>query len=180
MTEKLLALGRMIADIQAGMGGVLLMQKYELSLAELVQIKRKLASARCVAGNRETTSQTASVPAERRAVLRHQPVLEIKIYDANDPRVAGSINDVSTKGAQVAGISARPGEVRTFAVHSAPFEVHEVFLFKGECRWSRIQVFHDWIAGFVMLDISDEDSKELDKLITYLTVPATGSFDALL
>jgi hypothetical protein len=173
MSAKRLPLGRVIADIQAGIGNTILMQKYELSLAELAQIRQKLAAARC-AENRETISGPVVASEERRTVTRHQPVIEIKIYDAEDPRVTGSINDVSTNGVQVAGISARPGEVRTFAVHSAPFEVHEVFVFKAECRWSRIQVFHDWIAGFVLLDISDEDSQELDKLISYLTVPATG------
>jgi len=177
MSGKRLPLGRVIADIQAGIGNALLMQKYELSLAELAQIRQKLATARCI-GNRETASGPVELCKERRTVPRHQPVIGIKIYDAEDPRVAGSINDVSTHGVQVAGISARPGEVRTFAVHSAPFEVHEVFVFKAECRWSRFQVFHDWIAGFVLLDISDDDSRELDKLITYLTVPAISGLPA--
>lgn len=108
---------------------------------------------------------------DKRQVPRCYPVVELPIYDVDDPMVEGLVWDISEKGVQVVGIKARVDQRKTFFIQANDFGSFSPFSFEAECRWVATEAESDrCVCGFEILGISDKDLEELRKVIDLLAL----------
>jgi hypothetical protein len=164
---RLLPLRNIRADVQNGLGDVVIMEKYQITPSELKAVKTEMLDLR--AGGSPKLLNRKSGRRERRMIPRYIPLYNIMIYDANNPKTCGAINDISLSGVQVAGVATRVHETRTFIIKSEPFFINQNLAFTAECRWIGRNPNNSPIAGFEITEISSTHSKELSNLINALT-----------
>ena len=108
---------------------------------------------------------------DKRQVPRCYPVVELPIYDVDDPTLEGIVWDISEKGVQVVGIAARVDQRKTFFIQANDFGSFSPFSFEAECRWVATEAENDRaVCGFEILGISDKDMEELRKVIDLLAL----------
>ncbi len=171
-----------IADIQSGLGDIPIMEKYQLSPSEYLQVLDKLVAVRAIT---ETTTQErkrallATPKPEivtKRRLPRHFALFTITIQDADDLSVTGTLNDITEKGLQVSGMRTQIGAVKSFLVRSDVFTVFPPLMLSAVCKWIKPgNRSEDHVAGFEITGISRHDMEGLRKLITQLTIsPSNG------
>jgi hypothetical protein len=179
MKPRTIKTREIIEDIQSGMGDVPIMEKYELAPTEFLRILDKLEKVSAVplvttqARKRSIQAHHASVG--KRILPRSYALFSIAVHDAKNLGVTGTINDITEKGLQTAGISVEIGERKTFVIRSDVFAVHPPLVMKATCRWVKRPAGGDWIAGFEITAISGEDLKGLRTLIGELTITSFAS-----
>ena len=108
---------------------------------------------------------------DKRQVPRCYPVVELPIYDVDDPTVEGLVWDISEKGVQLSGIEARVNQRKTFFIQANDFGSFSPFSFEAECRWVTTEPESgQCLCGFEILGISDKDMDELRKVIDLLAL----------
>ncbi len=108
---------------------------------------------------------------DKRQVPRCYPVVELPIYDVDDPTLEGLVWDISEKGVQVAGIEARIDQRKTFFIQANDFGSFNPFSFEAECRWVTTESQSGLrVCGFEILGISDKDMEELRTVIDLLAL----------
>lgn len=166
---------RILDDIQAGMGDVPIMEKYQLSPADLMAILLELGHP----GTEESVGveqkvrvfQDDATGSEMRVLPRNYLTLSLTIYDAVDHTIAGVINDITENGLQIEGIPASVGELRSFMIPCDMFPGDPPIEFDAECRWiGRLEANNQSVAGFEITMISDEAAEQLLKLIRQVTL----------
>lgn len=107
---------------------------------------------------------------DKRQTARSYPVVELPIYDVDDPTVEGVVTDLSAKGVQVVGISSKEGQRKTFFIQANDFGAGTPFSFEAECRWVTTDPETGRsLAGFEILGISDKDLQQLRMVMNLLT-----------
>jgi hypothetical protein len=96
-------------------------------------------------------------------------VAPVPIYDAKNPRVTGTIRDVTETMVGLVGIGASLDEVRTFIVAPEEYLGIAPFKFASRCRW-RDPESGDSYARYQIIRMSDEDRAQLRNLIHALTL----------
>ncbi len=166
-----------IADIQSGLGDIPIMEKYQLSPSEYLQVLDKLVAVRAIT---ETTTQERKLAllahpeprnVTKRKLPRHYALFTIAIQDADDLSVTGTLNDITEEGLQISGIRTQIGVEKTFLVRSDVFTVVPPLMLRAVCRWIKPRNrSEDHVAGFEITGISRHDKEGLRKLITELTI----------
>jgi hypothetical protein len=107
---------------------------------------------------------------DKRQTARSYPVVELPIYDVDDPTVEGVVTDLSAKGVQIVGIPSKEGQRKTFFIQANEFGAGTPFSFEAECRWVREDRDTGRVlAGFEILGISDKDLQQLRMVMNLLT-----------
>lgn len=166
--------GDIINDIRSGMADHELMAKYGLSVKGLQRAFEKLIELKAIAkseiDDRFPTAADSIHFENMRELPRHFAVIPIPIHElggyADEP---GKLRDVTEKGVGVAGIKAKVGETKVFAIYPNEFVSVSPFSFKAVCRWVEERDFGDFIAGFAITEISDDALVTLRQLISELT-----------
>lgn len=166
-----------IEDIKSGLGDVPIMEKYQLSPSEYLQVLDKLVAVRAITETstreRKLSLRAKPVPEalSKRRMPRHYALFTIAIHDAENLSVTGTLNDITEKGLQVKGIQAQLGVARTFLVRSDVFTVSPPLLLTAVCKWTkaRDRMGND-LAGFEITGISPHDMQGLRRLINELTI----------
>jgi len=169
MASRKIPVRNIIEDLQKDLGDVPIMEKYYISPEELQEVKRRWIEDEQLSESWCTASQIISRK-ELRSLPRCQPLYEIKIFDAKNSRMVGSINDIHAKGLQVEGIVVMMDEVKTFVIPGGPYNVHQKLAFKAQCLWSSINELGTCVAGFRITEISPQSARDLEKLIATLTI----------
>lgn len=174
MTKRVIPTKEIMDDIRSGMGDVPIMEKHQISPAEYQAILRKLREVRALS-RQEVSSRMAAMPAgtegpQMRSVPRNYMFFTIPIYDANDPKVVGVVNDLTEKGLQVSGIPAQVDEPKTFLIRPDVFPVDMPMAFDATCRWVNVDgnTGH-YVAGFEITHIQKRHLTTLRKLISEIT-----------
>jgi hypothetical protein len=175
MIKKAIDMGKIVADVESGLGDVPIMEKYQLSPADYMAILKKLRENRAVRAGavrgRIEALKHSDATLEMRAVPRQYVVFSIPIYDAQDQSLLGLVNDITESGLQVEGIKTRVGEVRSFAIRSDVFPLKSPIVFDAECRWVQAQETNEqYLAGFEITMISEVCLEQLRELIKQLTI----------
>jgi hypothetical protein len=174
MAKRVIPTREIMDDIRAGMGDVPIMEKHQISPAEYQAVLRKLQEVRALT-KQELAARMSAVPGDNagqqmRSVPRNYMFFTIPIYDANDPRVVGVVNDLTEKGLQVAGIPARVDEVKTFLIRPDVFPVEMPLAFDATCRWVNVdRTTGQYVAGFEITHIQRKHLGTLRKLISEIT-----------
>jgi hypothetical protein len=94
----------------------------------------------------------------------------VVIEDGGSAR-KGTVKDISEKGIGLVGIEARPGDTLTLVVDPESFLEVNPFRFKAQCRWADASS-GACVTGLQIVDLSEADHKELEKLIGLLDLCA--------
>ncbi len=174
MLKRVIPTKEIMDDIRSGMGDVPIMEKHQISPAEYHTVLRKLREVNALT-KQEVGSRMAELPEEgagqqMRSVPRNYIFFTIPIYDANDPRVVGVVNDLTEKGLQVAGIPVQVDESRTFLIRPGVFPVETPLAFDATCRWVNVDGnTGNYVAGFEIIHIHNKHLATLRKLINEIT-----------
>jgi hypothetical protein len=181
MTTRTIKTREIIEDIRSGMGDVPIMEKYELSPTEFLHILDRLERVSAVDATHTQTRRRAlqsqpTTNSGKRSLPRSYALFSIRIHDADNLGVVGTINDITQKGLQVSGIPASIGDLKTLVVRSDIFTVNPPLVMKATCRWvKKMPGDTNYVAGFEITRISKDDSRALRNLIQELTITASDS-----
>lgn len=175
MARRIIYTDRIIHDIRSGLGDIPIMEKYQISPAEFMEILTKLQEVDAVQSEEierlVTNLRKQSDVSEMRSTPRNYLVFTTSVYDAHDASISGVINDISESGLQVEGISVEVDESRSFVIRSDVFTVGAPITFDAECKWFRPSGPEGrHVAGFEITMISDSSLEQLRKLIQQLSL----------
>ncbi len=175
MEKRTICCTEIIEAIRSGMGDVPIMEKYQISPGEFMDILMKLKEVEPADSETVVTLlrelQKTCDPMELRSMPRNYLVFAATVHDADDPSVRGSVNDITEGGFQVEGIRAAVNETRKFVIKSEVLAVDTEIAFEATCRWTKPDDLRDHdVAGFEITSISESSLAELRKLIQHLSL----------
>ena len=164
-----------ITDIHAGMTGYQLMEKYELSSRGFQSTLRNLVTTHSLdlKGMPVELSlrHDAELPENIRGIERYYLDFDLPVLETSRPENTGTVRDISASGLGVIGLPATTGATKHLRIFHEKFVLLKAFEFDAECRWSRdASGSAPCAAGFRITDISEDDSREMRKLIRLVTV----------
>jgi hypothetical protein len=167
--------GKILADIRAGMGDVPIMERYQLSPRLYGRILDRLRQTGVISSDhlagRMSVGDTTSDDLEKRSHKRNYVLYPIAVYDANNPVNNGALNDITQTGFQVQGMNVEVDEIGTYMIRSDALAVHSPFTLDAICRWVQMdQETNQLIAGFEISAIPQEGQEELSRLIELVSV----------
>jgi hypothetical protein len=172
-SRKVIA-SEVLRDIRNGMSRSELMEKHGISFPGLQGIVSLLVESGAIGRNElygyfHSQGEEAVVPELDRRHYRASADEHTLIYELNVPEIQGSILDISEEGVRTIGLEAGAEDVMTLVVLGDAFGEILPFEFKAKCRWSTTdEVTGASIAGFQIIEISREDSRQLQRLIESL------------
>lgn len=173
-TRKIKA-GEIVRDIRGGMSDDELMIKYRVSAKGLESAFKKLVDAKALSlgdlyNRNPSRDDTVSID-NPRELPRNFLAFPLQIFQADNTDLEGSINDITEKGLQVAGIPSSVGDVKEFLVRADDYSEIDPFVFQAVCRWAnRGNGSKDSVAGYEITDISEGSLSQLRSVVTVLTL----------
>jgi len=161
-----------LRDIQKGLGDIPIMEKYQITPSEYMSVLERFKHIEIARKRRVLVAQSVShdLP-HMRALPRCYIFRELCVVDAKAPGKEGKVNDMTETGLQVAGIAAEIGEVRTLTIVSDHAETRTKVGFEVVCRWVQNENdFGEFVAGFEITKIADDELLRLRRLIQELTL----------
>lgn len=166
-----------IDDILAGVGDVVIMEKYNLSPQEFMEALNKVKNAKGlnaeeIKSKMDALMSKSNRQEQERSLPRNYLMFETRVYDSNDPSVSGIINDLTERGLQISGIRSRPGEFRNFfIVGSEVIFVEKPLQFMAQCRWVKMdKETGEALAGFEIKKMTPSTLRGIKKLVQKLGV----------
>ncbi len=166
-----------IDDILAGVGDVVIMEKYNLSPQEFMEALEKVKNAKGmdaadIKHRMDALMSNVNRKDQERRLPRNYLMFETKVYDNNDPSVSGVINDLTERGLQISGIHSKPGELRDFfIVGSEVIFVEKPLQFMAQCRWVKVdKETGESLAGFEIKKMTPSTLRGIKKLVKKLGV----------
>jgi len=175
MAKRTIYANRIIEAIRSGMGDVPIMEKYQISPGEFMEILRKLKrgdptdsekiEARLIELEKNLN------PSEMRSMPRNYMVFQVTVEDTDDASVFGTVNDITESGFQVEGIQSNVDDAGRFVIRSEILAEDTEIVFEAVCRWTKPgAITENDVAGFEITSISESSLGELRKLIRYLSL----------
>jgi hypothetical protein len=130
----------MVKDIHAKMIDSELMEKYQLSAAELKSVLNHLVEinvlTRAELHRRPILTDDSIDDETRRHLPRHRLAFLVFIYEADSPEIRGWVTDLTDNGVGTAKIHATVGEVKSYVIVPRKLKDVDQITFKAECRWT--------------------------------------------
>jgi hypothetical protein len=103
--------------------------------------------------------------------------IPVKVYDL-EARIGGLLRDISEMGLGVAGIQSDVGQVKTFQIPISQFINTDPVVIVAECKWAQLRgrKTEDFVAGFEIIDLSDEHRKVLTEFMELLLLSKSGEW----
>jgi len=98
----------------------------------------------------------------------------VSIYELKRLHVEGTVRDLSETGFGMRGIKAAVGEVKSFIIPVEEVVDIDALIFAGTCRWASTDVDGQWLTGFELTKISEENLRHLRRLIRFLSEDDKG------
>ena len=171
MAMKKILVHDVIKDINSGLGDVPIMEKYNISASQYMEILEKLnkigqKKTKTIEA-RLTTLKTMVMSDDFRGLPRCYLAFSVLLCDPADNTCQGTIVDISEEGFQVTGMKSQVGESRRFGIQINWLE-NEVIesQFVAECRWEHDQQNDGSpLAGFQITNISPDNRRKLKNII---------------
>jgi len=171
-------------DIASGLTELDLMEKYDLSLNELLKLFREMIKTG-IATHEELYEkfawyeEIADQPNQRRA-RRASLSLRLPIYDLLLGR-NGNLIDISLSGLRVAGMEYEIGDTTTFYLPTDVFMSVDSLLVIAECRWvsRKDKKRKHSTAGFEFQDLSSADLRVIQRFINSLLLSRSGQWNTM-
>ncbi len=151
------------------------MEKYSLSSHGLKKVLTQLTDTKMVDLSELPadllTFFRAEVPADTRREERHGIDFDLPVWEARYPQIRGQVLDITERGIGILGLPAAIDEVKALVIYSEEFLEIEPFTVVAVCRWvKRAEDTGEYVSGFQVSKIHEEDLEELRKLIQLLTL----------
>jgi hypothetical protein len=180
-TKRIVKASDIVKDIRSGLTDGELMDKYRFTHTGLQSVLTQLLDLKAMSRS-ELYGRVPSEPEvldeeeirvqNLRRAPRHLALFPIPIYDGKNPKISGTLKDVTEHGVGISGIETTVGETRTFVILGDEFVAveFETFAFDSVCRWINTGDDEDaYSAGFEITSISERDREQLGKLLQSLT-----------
>lgn len=172
-SKRKISVRKMVRDIRRGADKAELMAKYELSQRELRSALKQLVATEAVSRAQLCSDLGLLCEAVDAAALRREPRycldFELPVWETINPEVRGQVLDITEKGLGVIGLPAALGEVKHLEVFSEDFFEIEPFSLAAQCRWAKKDDdLNEYVSGFQILAMSDDDRQQLRQLIDLL------------
>lgn len=171
---RIIKANKIVADIRAGMSDFELMAEYEVSIQDLEKVLDKLVDAeRIRKAELEERNPFFDDPANRLQTRRSPRTylrLPVEIHDITDPERTGLVTDLSEDGFRTVGLISVVGKESMFLIGSS--QVPRKIEIRAKCVWAK-GGGRDGCqreAGFKIAHVSDEDLREIRRLIGLLTL----------
>lgn len=174
MSSRKVIASDVLRDIRKGMSRSELMEKHRISFPGLQGIVSLLIESGALGrdelyGYLHARGEEAVVPDMDRRHYRASADDSTFIYELHLPEVQGRILDISEEGVRTVGLEAEVDEIKTLVVLGDAFGDVAPFEFSAICRWAtQDELTGVPIAGFQIVEISPEDSRQLQRLIQTL------------
>ena len=162
-----------VKDIRSGMSDSDLMKKHALSSDGLRRIFQTLIEANAITaeelyGTSPLAQDTVFVE-NPQELPRHYLAMAVDIYESKRPEIRGMVSNVTEKGIEITGMSARIGETKTLVIPTGDFMEADPIKFEAKCRWAREEKeTGEWLAGFEITKISKKCTDDVRRLIRSL------------
>jgi hypothetical protein len=159
-----------LADMQAGMSGSELMEKYRLSTQGLEFILRQLSDAANANpgqfyGRSEVEEETEDTSGIR-MLARTDMMCPLRVYDEKNPDIQGTVRDITSKGLGIRGFDVRVGQICALVICADEFFQIDRFGFRAVCRWIKTDPLDgERVAGFEISKIPTSCEKQLQNLM---------------
>jgi hypothetical protein len=168
-----ISLREIVSDLQSGASRFELMERYGLNSKGLYQLFKQLVEVGAIEPSAlysELASPYQTFIPENARELRRRPItFDLAVYEANNPKMAGKIRDITEKGIGTVGIEAVVGEVKHLVILLENFQGATPIFFEAECRWARMDPeTKKRLAGFRITDISPQFLEQLRRLMEWL------------
>ncbi len=165
---------KIVLDVGARMSPQDLMNKYLLSPQGLRKVLAKLVEAKAIErgdlGEELEAYFKAEASAEARELERYYLDFDLPVFAVGPTEIRGKVRDITEKGVGTIGIPADADEIKKLEIRHQKFVLIKPFSFQAKCRWVKQKGAEgEYIAGFEIVDISDEDVKELQYLLRLVT-----------
>ena len=103
--------------------------------------------------------------------------IPVTVYDL-EALIAGLLRDISEMGLGVAGIQSDVGQVKTFQIPINLFMNTDPVVIVAECKWGQMRGKNkeDFVAGFEIINLSDEHRKVLREFMELLLLSESGEW----
>jgi hypothetical protein len=160
----------LINDIQGDLTDAEIMEKHQLSAAKLRRRLLQLMSENAVNSAdvywRPILYDYEVSDGDKRATPRYPLALLLPVTELGSPELhSGFLIDINEKGGCVKGINPSLGERVSLRIESRPLTSAEEIEFDAAFRWVERVGDTDFLAGFEILSISQQDSIRLRELI---------------
>ncbi len=172
--KRSISTSEFVDDIRAGLADSELMAKYKLSYNALQRAFKQLLASKAITkgelyGRPSLYPATEAIPVIDHS-KRHYLVFPLPIYEPVKPDVIGRVRDISEKELGVIGLEAHRNEVKTLVIFPEKYLNLEPITFDAVCEWGQREPSGEWVAGFTITRISEENSRRLAKLVLTLTI----------
>ncbi len=172
--KRLINIKEFVDDIRSGKSDVQLMEKHRLSAKGLQRAFDKLVKkgslGQAELDSRKQAYEDSAFFETMRVLARHHLVVPLPIYESGQyPHHCGMVRDITENGIGVTGIKARVDQIKTFWIYPDTFLHIEPFSFRAQCRWTESEASGQFIGGFEIVEISEENRGRLFSLIQELT-----------
>lgn len=169
-----------VRDLRAGLSDGELMEKYDLSSRMLQSVFRKLINARAITPadiyERSPFDETTVDVDTISYSLTGYTAMSAHVYEVSTPEILGQVLDLTEKELKTGGIEAGFAQVMTFIVLAGKAAKIEPIYVRAKCKWcNHDETTGEAVAGFEIVEISEEHKKELRKLIRAFAVTAGGT-----
>lgn len=164
----------MVSCIRSGMSAAQLMNRYRISVGNLLNIFKKLLDCRLVEESEVKelwpTPSVFEEGANRRELLRTSVFVRIPIVDLEDLLNEGDLLDVTEQGWKVTGIEATAGQSKKLLIEPDYFPEIEPFTVVARCVWAYQGYQGKWFSGFQVTSVSQTSAEQLRKLVDRLNL----------
>lgn len=95
-------------------------------------------------------------------------VVPVPVYEIRNPRLVGTVSDITDKAVGVTGIPTMIEETKTLVVAPEHSLMIQPIRFRSKCRWKDLSK-PGHVARFEILEIAEKDRRSLRELIEVLT-----------
>lgn len=165
---------KIVQDVGARMSPQDLIDKYLLSPRGLRKVLTKLIEVKAIERadlGEELEAYLIRVEhVEARELERYYLDFDLPIFAGGSNQIQGRVRDITEKGIGTIGIPADIDEMKKLEIRHQKYVLIKPFMFQAKCRWIKQEGAEgQYLAGFQIIDISDEAVKELQYLLRLVT-----------
>lgn len=164
----------LVADIRSRVSDFELMEKYQLTFAQLEKVLAKLVEKDALRQEELQERGAHFDNPENRVRTRRAPreylMIPLPIQQTADPSIAGFITDLSEQGFRAKGLATALDEKNVFVIGTKDLKNYAPFTVEAVCRWTRFDFSQDgqYEAGFEILEMSKRDRLVVRKMMEEL------------
>jgi uncharacterized protein (DUF433 family) len=161
---------KIVKDILSGKTAHELMTNYNLSATLLRDVSRQLIESKALTqdqlGRELLLRLDAAVPSEIRSEARVTVDFDVDVFESERPNIVGKVLEVSKSGLRTIGIPAAARKIKGFRIGGDVLGQFESFQLEAQCQWTKGTLHSkDFVGGFKIVSATEQDSRELAKLI---------------